>query len=312
MVEYVQLELTDIIADKQTQLRAAMNIDLVVEYAEAMKAGDVFPAIVVFRDDAGFILSEGWHRFEAAKEADEPNILVEVHEPNEGETALESAIRHAAGSNAQHGMRRTNEDKYKAVVALLKRDTWKDRSDRWIAEEAKVAHTFVGKVRKDLEPTPSDDKPQTRKGKDDKVYSKTPKKKKSKGGRPKKSQKQENEEAGQISALASDQPPAPDPIVMSKDMLLPDTVLEQLRIVATIFKVIPDPHESFAQMLKSGGGYFNADWAEYWGDWFHAYARDVREHEAAPKVMPEAEAASPVAADTGVPEVVVEEASGKI
>ena len=51
------------------------------------------------------------------------------------------------------GLKRTNEDKRKAVVALLSEPTWRDQfSDRKIAEVAAVAHSFVHRLRTEMFP----------------------------------------------------------------------------------------------------------------------------------------------------------------
>jgi len=58
-------------ADPACQARAEMNTETVNEYAEVMKQrdDDAFPAIVVFHDGTDYWLSDGFHRYEAAKKA---------------------------------------------------------------------------------------------------------------------------------------------------------------------------------------------------------------------------------------------------
>jgi hypothetical protein len=60
------------------------------------------------------------------------------------------AIIAACGENADHGLRRTNEDKRRAVERLLGDPEWIKWSDRKIADVCRVSHPFVGTVRKEL------------------------------------------------------------------------------------------------------------------------------------------------------------------
>ncbi len=60
------------------------------------------------------------------------------------------AILHGIGSNASHGLRRTQADKRRAVERLLRDEEWSKWSDRKIAKVAKVDHKTVGKIRRDL------------------------------------------------------------------------------------------------------------------------------------------------------------------
>ena len=53
-------------------------------------------------------------------------------------------------ANSAHGLRRTNDDKRRAVEMLLSDEEWSKRSDRWIAEKCGVHHDTVGSYRKQL------------------------------------------------------------------------------------------------------------------------------------------------------------------
>ena len=58
------------------------------------------------------------------------------------------AILWSVGANASHGMRRTNQDKRRAVMRLLEDAEWKCWSDREIAERCAVTHPFVAELRR--------------------------------------------------------------------------------------------------------------------------------------------------------------------
>jgi len=63
---------------------------------------------------------------------------------------LRDAILFALKANAQHGLRRTNEDKRKAVMILLQDDEWKCLSSEQIAEKAAVSKMTVTRIKKEL------------------------------------------------------------------------------------------------------------------------------------------------------------------
>ena len=80
------------------------------------------------------------------------------------------------------GRPRTNRDKRHAVEMLLADETWREWSDRQIAEQSAVSHTFVQNMRSELATVASSDLPTTTIGKDGKRRKK-PKKRKPKAGR---------------------------------------------------------------------------------------------------------------------------------
>ncbi|MGT2481773.1 hypothetical protein ACU4GR_29665 [Methylobacterium oryzae CBMB20] len=60
---------------------------------------------------------------------------------------LRDAILHSAGANAAHGLRRTNADKRRALLMLLKDEEWGAWADREIARRCAVGHPLVADVR---------------------------------------------------------------------------------------------------------------------------------------------------------------------
>lgn len=57
------------------------------------------------------------------------------------------AILYPCGANTQHGLRRSQADKRKAVGIMLADPEWSKWSDREIARRCGVSHPFVGKLR---------------------------------------------------------------------------------------------------------------------------------------------------------------------
>ena len=89
-------------------------VGVVADYAEAMLDGATFPAIVVYHDGAAYWPADGFHRIEASKKAGKMSILAEVRQGNKPDAMLA-----AVGVNAIHGLRRTQADKRRSVLAML-------------------------------------------------------------------------------------------------------------------------------------------------------------------------------------------------
>ncbi|RSC31228.1 hypothetical protein EGT36_21380 [Agrobacterium sp. FDAARGOS_525] len=139
------LKLSQIRTDGGTQSRATLNDHVADEYAELMRAGTVFPPLVVFYDGSDYWLADGFHRYEALHLAELNEVDVDVRQG-----ARRDAILYSVGANASHGLRRTNEDKRRAVSTLLQDAEWSKWSDREIARRAGVHHEMVGKLRTDV------------------------------------------------------------------------------------------------------------------------------------------------------------------
>lgn len=140
------LHIDQIRTDGGTQSRAAINEATVAEYAEAMADPDtVFPAVVVYFDGRDHWLADGFHRLEAWRRIGRTEVPADVRQGDR-----RRAILHSVAANSAHGLRRTNDDKRRAVLTLLEDDEWRQWSDREIADRCRVSHTFVGKVREFL------------------------------------------------------------------------------------------------------------------------------------------------------------------
>lgn len=148
MLETVILD--DIRTDGGTQPREYLNELVLSEYAESMIGGIVFPPVVLFFDGSHYWLADGFHRFFAAKKCGARDIAAEVRQGTRRDARL-----HAVGANATHGLRRTNADKRRAVLTLLQDEEWQRWSNREIARQCGVTHTFVAKLRRELLEEPS-------------------------------------------------------------------------------------------------------------------------------------------------------------
>lgn len=151
--------------DGDTQPRTAINPGIVQEYAEALYAGVEFPAIAVVHDGATYWLVDGFHRFFAHRRLNRQQIRAEVIA---GELA--DARWLSAAANKAHGLRRTNEDKAKAVMRALRLKP--DLSNPAIAEHVGVSEEMVRQHRMRLDSTVRFQplEPAARTGRDGKRY----------------------------------------------------------------------------------------------------------------------------------------------
>lgn len=140
MIAY--LKLSDIQRITEMQPRAMIDMGVSEDYADDMKSGAKFPPLVVFHVGDDYILVDGFHRALAAQTAGLKKISCEVLEGTKRDAFL-----YASGVNSGHGLRRTNEDKKRAVERLLADPEWGHWSDSKIAEICKVSQPFVSKYR---------------------------------------------------------------------------------------------------------------------------------------------------------------------
>lgn len=146
-----RVPVSEIRIDGGTQPRESIDETLVNEYAEAMKGGDKFPAVVVFFDGVSYWLADGFHRTHAARRAELADLTAEIHSGTKRD-----AVLYSVGANAAHGQRRTNADKRKAVMTLLEDEEWSQWSNREIAKKCAVSHRMVNDARSSLEQCSSD------------------------------------------------------------------------------------------------------------------------------------------------------------
>jgi len=143
----ITLRLDQIRIDGGTQPRATINEDVVKDYADVLQAGDNLPPVTVYRDGATHWLADGFHRWHATRKARGETGVIEA-DIREG--TKRDAVLHSVAANATHGLRRSNDDKRKAVTTLLQDDEWQQWSDREIARQCNVSPHLVASVRDEL------------------------------------------------------------------------------------------------------------------------------------------------------------------
>lgn len=140
-----QLKIEAIRVDGGTQMRAKLCEDTVEEYTRLFKSGAKLPPVDVFFDGTDHWLADGFQRLTGAYDAGHATIQAVVHKGTQRD-----AILFACGANSDHGLKRTNADKRRAVETLLNDEEWVKWSDGKIAEAAGVSQNFVSDIRHQL------------------------------------------------------------------------------------------------------------------------------------------------------------------
>lgn len=157
----IRLPLCTIRLDGGTQPRAAINLQTVSDYMNDMASGAEFPPVDVFYDGSTYWLADGFHRIKAAEKAGRDGIACEVHQGTQ-----QDAQWYSFGVNKGNGLRRTNQDKQRAVKAALLHRDGAGLSDGQIAAHVGVSDQMVRNYRRGMEPTPKVLKSAKRKGRD--------------------------------------------------------------------------------------------------------------------------------------------------
>jgi hypothetical protein len=125
-----------------TQSRVELNQATIAEYVELIRASVELPPVITFFDGSTFWLADGFHRFNAHLDAGATEIASEVRTGTQRDAILLSV-----GANAAHGLRRTNEDKRRAVMTLLNDPEWSTWSSEAIAKACAVSPRTVSAMR---------------------------------------------------------------------------------------------------------------------------------------------------------------------
>lgn len=142
-----QILLAYITVDQAAQARAGGLVQKVVwDYTDLMVDGVDLPPVVVFREQKkgqqpAYYLADGFHRLEAARKAKLESYRADIYQGG-----LEEARLYASGANSNHGLRRSREDKHRAVKMARANPLTEGWSNREIADHCGVSHTFVNRI----------------------------------------------------------------------------------------------------------------------------------------------------------------------
>jgi len=139
-------------------MRVTIDEEAAKDYASRIAELD---PIVLYYDEQvrKHWLADGRHRYEGAGQAGQDRIAAEVRQGN-----YEDAWKFASRANERHGVRITNADKRARVENAIKE--FEGKSARTIAGICGVSHTFILKIRPELETVSNS----TVAGKDGKQY----------------------------------------------------------------------------------------------------------------------------------------------
>jgi len=138
--------------DGQTQHRTSINPRVVAEYAELMRAGDIFPPIRIWWDDADFWLSDGFQRVAAAEQAGFTEILAEVRRGSQDDAKWDSYA-----ANSTHGMRRTAEETRRVIRLTLAHANATHLSNVELAKHLHLSEATLRRWRKKLSSSHDED-----------------------------------------------------------------------------------------------------------------------------------------------------------
>ncbi|MDM9583065.1 hypothetical protein [Nostoc sp. GT001] len=144
-IESLKIQIAVIKLDGGTQSRAGINQQVIDEYASAWRDGAKFPPIIAFYDGENYWLADGFHRCISAKQANVVEVEADIRQGTRRD-----AVLYSVGANSNHGLRRTNDDKRRAVSTLLSDEEWVCWSDREIARRCGVHHDTVSRIRAEI------------------------------------------------------------------------------------------------------------------------------------------------------------------
>ena len=126
-----------------TQVRSAINEDVVADYAERLAEGVTFPPVVVFRDGSQSYLADGFHRVLASRREGREVIKAEVRPGTKTD-----ALWYALGANRANGLRLTLADKQHAIRLAL--ETWPEKSAVQLSTQIGCTDAYVGRIRAEV------------------------------------------------------------------------------------------------------------------------------------------------------------------
>jgi len=139
-MDSTKLPLSSLRIDGGTQQRVAIDTQVVHDYSELLQDADFdFPPISVISDSTNNFVVDGIHRFFAYQEACRDVIPAYIKAGTQEQAQWESCA-----VNANHGLRRTKEDRQKAVLTAIQLRPL--ATVREISEHCKVSKSHVQRI----------------------------------------------------------------------------------------------------------------------------------------------------------------------
>ncbi len=104
-IEMVKIE--DLVLDNEIYPRLQVRYETVQKYKEAMRAGSVFPPIIVAQYKGELYLLDGWHRVEASKRLGAEKMQAILLKPKSKEEMFKKAVEY----NTEHGRTLSTQEK---------------------------------------------------------------------------------------------------------------------------------------------------------------------------------------------------------
>ena len=145
----INLPIDQIVIDKRLQARASMSKATVYDYTHKLREGVKFPPVILFLVDTHYYLVDGFHRLKSAQRVNATTLSAIVHHGT-----FRDALFFSLSANTDHGLSRSSADKRKVVLTLLDDPQWSKLSLRELSAIARVSHTYIAKVKKQLAQPP--------------------------------------------------------------------------------------------------------------------------------------------------------------
>ncbi len=136
------LMIRDLSIQQKFQARSRLNDQVIKDYEALIFDKVAMPSIRVVKHDKELIVVDGFHRLHAYRNKGRDQIEAEV-----SEGCPKTALKLAIGANHEHGLRRSKEDKARAVEMALTDLDLRVESDRRLGELCGVSHTFIASIR---------------------------------------------------------------------------------------------------------------------------------------------------------------------
>lgn len=144
--EVTEIDVDQIRIDGGTQVRSQIHEEHVANMVLSMEQGAQFQPVVLFFDGKEYWLADGFHRYHATVKLERPQIAAKVVMGT-----LRDAKWYAKAANLTNGMPMTREERRTMVIDCLEDTEWSiEKSDREIAEQCGVSHTYVNRLRHEI------------------------------------------------------------------------------------------------------------------------------------------------------------------